>query len=750
MAEIRIRFIWGGKRARPHQFGMARVKLVSGVRLSGARIGGLGLPKTHARWLVPLFAVGLGIAFFLFDSLLLQIMRNSVFDQYQRWQPRIYQPMPVRIIDIDDESLARLGQWPWPRNRIAELVDRLRGAEAAAIAFDVIFAEPDRTSPAALLNIWRPGPVLRQYLQSLPDHDAVLADSLLPGGVVLGHSLTRKGAAPAHFSRPFRMVQIGPSPLPYLHRFQGSVTALPGLQDAAAGNGAISFIPDADGIVRRVPLLLRLGDQVVPSLTAEILRVAQNTRNIMVKTSDTEGAGLQSVRIGELEASTTAQGEIWLRYTRPTPERYIPAWKVFSGQISQAQLQGHLLLIGSSAQGLLDMRFSPLGGMIPGVETHAQALEQMLAGDVLTRPNWAPGMEALGIILGGLLVGLIGVSAGALLSAAAAAIVLAITGFGAWYAYAEFGLLLDPLTPGLTLLMIFILTSLHHHVSSERRQRWVKQAFSRYVSPNLVHHLVDHPDQLELGGSRRECSFVFTDLTGFTRLMETLDPTEAVTLLNDYLDNMIRIAFQHEGTLDRIVGDAVAIMFSAPVEQADHRQRALTCALAMHRFAEQHASAANARGIPFGSTRIGIHTGEVTVGNFGGSTIFDYRALGDPVNTASRLESVNKQLGTLVCVSEATLSGCPEVVARPIGRLLLKGKTQPLRVFQPLVTEADDIALPDEEYTRAYDLMTSGDPAALPAFERLAAARPDDPLVKLHCGRLRSGETGEDLVFTQK
>jgi adenylate cyclase len=567
---------------------------------------------------------------------------------------------------------------------------------------------------------------------------------------LLGHAMTRAGQAPAHFATPFRMVDLGPSPLPFLHPFSGSVAALPALQDAAAGNGAITFVPDPDGVVRRVPMLLRLGGQAVPSLAAEALRVGQGATNYLVKSSPEAGAGIESVRVGGALVPTTAHGEVWVRFSEPVPDRYIPAWRLLEGSAPAEALRDHIVLVGSSAQGLMDLRFSPLGHMLPGVETHAQALEQILTGEHLTRPNWARGLEALGVIVGGLLVGFIGIYVGALLSAAAAVAILAVTFWGGWHAYAGYGLLLDPLTPGLAILAVFILASLWHHAASERRKRWVRQAFSRYVSPNLVSHLVDHPGALELGGSRRECSFIFTDLAGFTNLMEKLDPTEAVALLNDYLDNMIRIAFEHAGTLDRIVGDAVAIMFSAPVEQPDHRQRALRCALAMHRFASAYAESANARGIAFGATRIGIHTGEVTVGNFGGSTIFDYRALGDPVNTSSRLESVNKQLCTLICLSDATLSGCPDAVTRPIGRLVLKGKTEPLMVYEPILADADKAPEPDRAYEAAYALLAAGDFGALAAFESLAAARPDDGLVAFQLDRARHGQLGEVIVFTQK
>jgi adenylate cyclase len=710
----------------------------------------LRLPKPNPGWLVPIISVALGISLFLLDPLPLQVLRNTVFDQYQRWSPRTYQETPVRIIDIDDESLAKLGQWPWPRTRIAEIVAKLQSVGAAAIAFDAMFAEPDRTSPSAMLGVWNPSPGLRNALSTLPDHDRTLEQALKRGEVILGHALQREGKPPAHFARPYSIINLGPSPLPSLYPFKGTVTSLPKLQDAAAGNGAISFVPDSDGIVRRVPLMLSLNGEAVPSLISEALRVGQGERNYFIKTGGEEGEGLQEIRIGALTIPTTPHGEVWVHYTKPVAERYLPVWKVLAGQVPDELLAGHILLVGTSAQGLMDLRFSPLGRIMPGVEAHAQALEQILSGNHLSRPSWAPGLEMLIILAGGLLVGFIGVSLGAMLSATATVAIFGVAGWGGWYAYSQHGLLIDPVMPGMTLLITFILASLYHHMTSERRQRWIKQAFAHYVSPNLVAHLVDHPEQLELGGRRQQCSFIFTDLAGFTSLMEKIDPVEAVSLLNNYLDEMIAIAFRLDGTLDRIVGDAVTIMFSAPVVQPDHRQRALKCAIEMHRFAKHYADEINARGIPFGQTRIGVHTGEVIVGNFGGKTIFDYRALGDPINTAARLESVNKHLGTLVCISEATLAGQPGFPVRPVGRLVLKGKTQALMVYQPIIAAEGETASRDEAYEVAYAMLRDEKPDALGAFEELAAERPDDPLVALHLKRLRAGERGDRIVMESK
>ena len=513
---------------------------------------------------------------------------------------------------------------------------------------------------------------------------------------------------------------------------------MPELERAAKGIGTLSFISDSDGVVRRVPLVLQVAGKPAPSLVSETLRVAQGERNYVLK-SEGSNLGLTEIRIGQFEIQTTAQGEIWIYYSQNVPNRYLPAWKVFTGEIPGSLLDGHMVLIGSSAQGLMDLRFSPLGLIIPGVEIHAQALEQMLSGHILKRPRWAQTAEIITIIFGGLLIGFLSIRTKALFAASITFTCLVVLLVGGWYAFRHYELLLNTAMPALVFSLTFVLGSLLHHFISEREQRWIKEVFARYVSPNRVSYLVDHPDAMQLGGKLHECSFIFTDLTGFTKLIESIDPREAVSLLNTYLDQMIAIAFRYEGTLDRIVGDAVAIMFSAPVPQADHCARALACALEMDVFATNYVERLTKKDIDFGKTRIGIHSGEVVVGNFGGSTIFDYRALGDPVNTAARLENFNKLVGTNICISETTLGGCPNASVRPVARVKLKGKKQILNVFEPLAAHHSGKYAPLEEYQTAYDLMASKDQAAAHVFRNLGIRYPDDPLVALHLSRLYEG-----------
>ena len=694
----------------------------------------------------------------LTDPLVLQGMRLAQFDQFQRWHLRTYTPAPVRVVDIDETSLKAYGQWPWPRTRVAELVTRLNDAGAVVIAFDVLMSEPDRTSPKAMAQVWR-NPSVSPLLQGLPDHDQFLGKALLDRSVVLGSSLANSGEAqktPFEMkSPPFKVVRKGSGdPMLWLNRYDDAVLPLAVLTAQAAGIGAMNFTPDPDGVVRRVPLLFQLGNQIVPTLSAEALRVGSGVRNYLLRT---ESDGVQEVRIAGLTLPTNPQAELWLHYTEDVPERYIPASQILTGDFKPELIKDNIVLIGSSASGLLDLRFNPLGQVMPGVQAHALALEQSLIGHFLKRPSWANASEALTMVLGTLLVGLVALSVSAKWAAAFTVVVLGSLFGLAWYGFVEHLLLIDVMGAALAMAISYVLASGVHHFLSERQQRWVREAFSRYVSPNRVEHLVANPEMLELGGHRQVCSFVFTDLAGFTSLMEKNDPGTAVTLLNDYLDGMLTILFKYEGTLDRIIGDAVVGMFSAPVIQQDHQQRAFNCAMEMDAFASGYSTKLKAQGIAWGKTRIGLHCGEVIVGNFGGKNMFDYRALGDPINTSARLESVNKHLGTKVCVSEALLEGCPGAAVRYVGRLVLKGKSVPLAVYEPLASIDAQACASQQDYEAAMAQLrpetAQGDhPAkdALARFEQMAQAHPADPLVNLHLQRLREGADSDLIVMTEK
>lgn len=696
-----------------------------------------------------------GIAVQINSPSLIVEMRDSVFDGFQQAIPRPYQPAPVRIVDIDEGSLDRLGQWPWPRTRVAEIVAGLRDLGVASVAFDILFAEPDRTSPDWIVNEWDAGDEIRQMLEGLPDHDRVLAAEFEKGNAVTAFALTAdKGvaSAPAVKARFVRMGDPGPLPL-YSHA--GAVKSMPLLEAAASGNGFINFSPGRDGVVRRVPLLLQMDGELYPSLLSEALRVAMGRSNFTVvsKADDDRPASgevpVYEVRIGPLAIPTDASGHVRAYLSEPVAERYVPAWKVLEGEAGALIPKGAIVLVGSSATGLQDLRFGTLGEVLPGVEVHAQLIEQILHGVYIARPSWALAAEVGLALLSFVAMLLLGFSGRPMATAFAAVGGICLTVATAFYAWSANLLLLDPVTPSLVIGASFLAYLAPQLVASEREQRWVRNAFANYLSPNLVDHLIENPEELKLGGERRECSFVLTDVANFTALVENSDPVGLSDTINDYLDGMVSIAFKYDGTLDRIVGDAVAVLFSAPITQPDHAERAVACALEMDAFANQYSKDCQARGVPFGITRIGVHTGEVVVGNFGGSTHFDYRPLGDPINTSARLETVNRQLGTRVCVSGVTVGQCKEFYGRPAGELLLKGKSVPLEAWEALPPAiAGSEAM--REYRRAFDLLDQDPDAARKAFEGLVADDSEDPLSAFHLARLERGESGKLVVFAEK
>jgi len=519
---------------------------------------------------------------------------------------------------------------------------------------------------------------------------------------------------------------------------------LPQLEHNAVGIGALTFFPDVDGVVRRMPMVLRWEKTLLPAFPAEMVRVALEQQNYIFRVSNLGFDG--ELVVGKLVLPSLSRGEIWLHYAPVDSGRYIPAWKVLAGSVAPEQLTGKILLLGASAQGLANKHITPLGDWVSGAEIHAQTVEQILEGRALSRPFWAMPAELLTMVLGSCLMSIVARRLSVRLSLTITFSTITVLALAGYLAFDRYGILLDPLTPLLVLFLTFSLSSSIHYLENERRQRWLQLALSRYLSPNLVEHLINHPEQLELGGQRRECSFVFTDMEGFTAFMEKIGPADAVEVLNEYLNRIVTIAFKYDGTIDRVVGDSVAIMFSAPVRQADHKQRALHCGLEILAFACDFTRQMNQKGVPVGATHIGVHSGEVVVGNVGGSNLFDYRALGDAVNTASRLQGANKYLGTTICVSETTFAGCRNVRARPVGRLLLKGKSEAIAVYQPMLAP-----LPaDDDYLEAYQLMAAQDGSALVAFERLAERYPHDVLVMFHLNRLRAGSLGDLIELKHK
>jgi adenylate cyclase len=696
-------------------------------------------------------AIGLRIA----DAPLLQAARLAVFDAYQQTKPREYKAAPVRVIDIDEETLARHGQWPWPRRKMAHLINRLSAHGAAAIGLDIVFAEPDRTSPIQLLPSLKADGLIAETASAetpWPDYDAELAAAFSKARVVSSFGLHGKANA-ANPALRAGIAIIGDDPVNSLHQYAGAVTNLPGLEAAAIGNGSFSVVSETDKVIRRVPLLAVLHGKIYPSLIVEMLRVAQGADTIGIRSkSAAQGMGgpasVNTLRVGRVKVPVERDGQTWVHYSESVPARTIPAWKIMAGDGVNAELlprlRGNLVLVGFSAVGLVDLRSTPLNPFEPGVNIHAQVLEQIIQGEGLSRPAWTSPIELGAAAILALIAVWVIAKRGPRWGGAAVLIAIAGLLGGSWYAYAEEQWLVDATFPVLAVLLSAGIAGAIAFARTEREKGQIRSAFGQYLSPQLVNQLADDPGSLKLGGEYREMTFLFTDLQGFTSMTEGMAPDVLVRTLNGYLDGMCSIVMDHGGAVDKIVGDAVHAMFNAPVEMPDHQAQAVKCALAMDEFAEAFVAKMAEEGVALGVTRIGVNTGRVIVGNFGGNQRFDYTAHGDAINTAARLEAANKQLGTRICVAGTTVVGCEDIRFRPIGSLMLRGKTIGVPTFEPIPEQAFN----DDElkaYREAYENLPSD--AAAATITALASKHQDDPLLKLHAKRIEDGKSGAEIMI---
>lgn len=653
------------------------------------------LPRLY--WPAVLLFALLAASVFYFRPPVLASLRALAFDTYQRTAPA--PPLansPIRVVYIDEASLAHLGQWPWSRTTMAELTDKLGEAGAAAIVFDVLFAEPDRTSPEQILasaSLDRRAAVLQALGGARQTHDALFAAALERHPTVLAASLHDQTT-----EQPFPVragvAVAGDDPGPFLRDFPGAAISLPELTDAARGVGFMNWLPDGDQVVRRVPLLLRSNQEITPSLSVEALRVALGASTYVVRASNASGAtgfgahtGLNGLQVGPLEIPTDAEGQIWLRFSAYNPDAAIPAWQVLSDDVAPETFAGAIVLIGASAPGLMDLRATPLDAAIPGVELHRQAMEQILSGQYLTRPDFAPGLE---LVLALIAILVLALSAPRFAPPTNAAIglglVAALWSLG-FILFTQAGYLFDPVFPTLAALVFGAGATTYFYQRTEQQRAGIRRAFSQYVSPSVVRQLTAHPERLKLGGEVRELTILACDIRNFSTIAERMSAEELTTFINSFLTPLSDIIIENGGTIDKYMGDAILAFWNAPLDQPDHALRACNAALQiMARMDELNRNwrrEAEASGRAFEDVRIGIgvNSGECCVGNLGSEKRFDYSAIGDAVNITARLESLTKVYGLALLVSEETRRQAPGIEFIEADLVRLKGRQCATHVF---------------------------------------------------------------------
>ena len=623
------------------------------------------------------------------DPPAIEEFRVRTFDTFQVIDPRVKTARPVRIVNIDERSLAKFGQWPWPRTRVADLVTNLTKLGAVAIGFDIMFAEADRLNPAAAADTIRNlDEETRTKLRALPSNDDVMADAMRQSRVVLGETGLPYVVAELNKDLPLTgLAMLGEDPQRFMLDFPGLLRSTPVLESAAVGRGLLTIWTERDGIVRRVPVIMQAQGTTMPSLSFEMLRVATGTDTIFIKSN---AAGIQSVAVKGLAVPTDGNGQLWVHFARNDPSIYVSAVDVLEGKVDPDVIAGRLVLVGTSAAGLLDVKTTPVSPVMPGVEIHAQVLEAALTGQLLSQPPWGPLAEFLAaLILGGAIIWFAPMFGPKSLVAVGAFFATLLIGTS-WYYYSQHRLLIDPTYPLLSTTAIYLTLIFFSFVREQTQRRQIRSAFGQYLSPALVEQLALAPERLVLGGEEREMTVMFSDMRGFTSISETYknDPQGLTELMNRFLTPLTNAILDRKGTIDKYMGDAIMAFWNAPLDDKEHQINACEAALdmldqvdALNKEREQEAEDEGRPFIPL-NIGVGLNTGTCVVGNMGSDLRFDYSVFGDSVNLASRLEGQSKEYGFPIIVgSNTALAAKDRFAILELDFIMVKGKTEPEVIY---------------------------------------------------------------------
>lgn len=633
-------------------------------------------------------------------------IQNIVFDQYNRMKPRDATDQVV-IVDLDEASLKALGQWPWPRTVVAELVQNLTDLGAKVIAFDMVFAEGDRTSPrhiAQSLPDNEKTEIIKQSLRLLPDNDFIFSQTIQKvGNVVTGFARAKaeETRRVPHQSSVMLTTGLKNSKEFYqnIDGFEGAATNLPVFSKVAAGNGHFMALPEGDGIIRRVHTFYKYAQDtsdrphLYPLLAVEALRVAkyqQAAYRITDKMSNKGFNEAYAIKLKEYTIPVDQNLKMRVYYRDIKQNEYVSAYDVLNPKTREAMrgnIDGKIVLIGTSAEGLKDIRSTPLGLFKPGVEVHFNVVEQILQNKFLIRPNAVIDKEGQLIIIAGLIILGLSLFINLFWIGLLTFGLIASMFYGSWFAFVEKGLLFDPVYSGAVLFVLFVLSSLFAYLRAEAEKGQIRGAFGYYISPDYMEELTKNPDSLKLGGETKELTVMFTDIRSFTKISESLEPEELTQLMNDFLTPMSDLVMANKGTIDKYMGDAMMAFWNAPLDDDNHARNACLTALKMNEALipvnEAIIERAKEKGVEPKtlSAGIGINTGSCSVGNMGSQQRFAYSALGDSVNLASRLEGQTKSYGVEVLVGEETKNQASELAFMELDLIKVIGKDIPVRVF---------------------------------------------------------------------
>ena len=699
---------------------------------------------------------------------------TKLYDSFFRWEhSQTTSGVPV-IVDIDDASLQQLGQWPWPRYRIAKLLNGIKELGAESIGLDMVFSEQDRTSLNVLQEELLEDYNMRINFQGLPesmrDNDFTLAQTLKSGPFVLGYHFDfgdNKKFVPKECALHKLNLSImrGPDssqPQDVVFNAPHVICNLKSLGESVSHSGFFNALPDPDGTIRHAPLLIEYKGNYYPCLALATYLQAYPTKQIILWLKRNEKADQEppSLQVGETIIPLSNSGQLLINFRGPRESfPYYSAADILMGRLPPNILENKIVFIGTSAAGLKDIRATPLDQIYPGVEVHATVLDNILREDFRRQPDVLKDVEVLLVFGLGLLSTVLMTWSGALWS------LLPLCGCagGLWYgslwAFGNKGVFISPLIPSITLAVNFALLTLMKFWREESEKRFYHAAFSQYVSKAVVEQIVKSPEKLSLSGEERIVSILFSDIRSFTSMSEKLTPHQVSELLQAYFTPMTAIITEQDGTLDKFIGDAIMAFWNAPLDTSHHQQKAVFAAMNMHTALEKLNPMFMER---FGlelHIGVGLHCGMVRVGNMGSKDLFDYTIIGDSVNLASRLEGLTKFYGQGVVVSETIRNACQDasLYFQELDTVRVKGKALPIMIYTPHHEETHIMNLEEfnvfEQALAAYKKQDFR--FAQECLTSLRTQFHDRKLYALYqerCARLAKNPPGEgwDHVFTHE
>lgn len=656
---------------------------------------------------IGIFLTILVIVIYFFDPLFLRLIELKTLDMKFISRGQLKPGNEVVIATIDEKSLDELGRWPWPRSIMVKMVDNLSRYGARVIGFDAVFPEPQDSNLKTLETL--ENKIKQKNLKDKKlddiinrvkggvDYDKQFANSIKKSNIViLGYFFHMHKEELKHKKKEEldRYVQniIGSNyqiikyrsrkakEVPF-HMAYAAESSIKILSDASKNSGHFNFIPDDDGLMRWIPLVIKYQDRLFPHVSLMVLKEYLGSPNITLTIAD---YGMEEIKLGNLVIPTNELGDMLINFYGPA--RTFPHYSItdiIHEKISPDKFKDKIVLVGSTAVGIQDIKVTPFDTTFPGVEIHANVIDNILHKKFILRPNWTGMFDIFIVLLLGIILSLLLPRFKAIYGLGFTLLLIVVYFFVDRYIFINKGLWLNLVYPLFNIMIVYSGITIYRYMTEEREKKFIRAAFGQYLSPEVIEQLTENPELLRLGGERKILTALFSDVAGFSTISENLKPEELVELLNDYLTEMTEIILRYEGTLDKYEGDAIIAFFGAPISMDDHAKRACLVAIEMQKNLGNLRNKWEKEGKPELYTRIGLNTGPMVVGNMGSKNRMDYTIMGDAVNLASRLEGVNKDYHTSIIISEETFNSVKDnIEARELDIIRVKGKSEPVKIYE--------------------------------------------------------------------